>query len=607
MQLDLAPPRPPPHARAGQAAGRRAARAVAPDRRGRHRQPRPRAAPGAVRAGHRRHHPRRSGLPGLDRQVLHDRVPELPAPERLLARAATSQTRRKEEVRDQLTDTLLGGLAPPQAADRSAAPLSRGDARHRVLHARLRQAGQGRRAGRGQAQGVLRAEQAPVHDAGAAQGQRAAADARRRQGAHARSATRRSRPPTSRTRRSSTSPRSGASQQLAFPDKAAAEKAYAELAKAKNFNEAVDQARLQGERHRSRPARAHGHDRRQDRRGRLRAEEGRAVASRSRASSRSCWCASARSCPASSAPSRRSRARSRTASPSERAGQEIQALHDKVENERAAGKPLKEIGEQSEAALPRDRRDRPRGQDRRRQAGDRACRGRPRSREAAFAGAAGIEAEAIELGDGGYAWVDVLGVTPEKQKPFEEVKAEVQDGATSRRSGARRSRRSPPSWSSASTGARRLEAHRQGDSAPRSRRPTPSRATPSPQGLTQNAVQQAFALPKGGATSAPRPTARRASSCASPTSSPRRAPTPEQTERLKAELTRQMQTDILAEYVAGLQARYGLTVNEAALKQALGREREQPDSSDELTAARRPSRTASHDQARRGRDATSRR
>jgi peptidyl-prolyl cis-trans isomerase D len=47
-------------------------------------------------------------------------------------------------------------------------------------------------------------------------------------------------------------------------------------------------------------------------------------------------------------------------------------------------------------------------------------------------------------------------------------------------------------------------------------------------------------------------------------------PTPEQTNRLKEELSRQLQSDVLAEYVAGLQTRYGLSVNDAALKQALG-------------------------------------
>ena len=43
--------------------------------------------------------------------------------------------------------------------------------------------------------------------------------------------------------------------------------------------------------------------------------------------------------------------------------------------------------------------------------------------EAVFSGSPGLEAEAAELGDGGYAWFDVLGITPEKQKAFEEVKA----------------------------------------------------------------------------------------------------------------------------------------------------------------------------------------
>jgi outer membrane protein TolC len=39
-----------------------------------------------------------------------------------------------------------------------------------------------------------------------------------------------------------------------------------------------------------------------------------------------------------------------------------------------------------------------------------------------------------------------------------------------------------------------------------------------------------------------------------------------------------MQADVLGEYVAGLQARYGFSVNDAALKEALGTgPREQPE------------------------------
>jgi hypothetical protein len=55
-------------------------------------------------------------------------------------------------------------------------------------------------------------------------------------------------------------------------------------------------------------------------------------------------------------------------------------------------------------------------------------------------------------------------------------------------------------------------------------------------------------------------------------------PTAEQTERLKNELARELQSDVLGEYVAGLQTRYGLSVNDAALKEALGSGvREQPE------------------------------
>ncbi|MGE3712452.1 MAG: hypothetical protein AB7G35_22630, partial [Hyphomicrobiaceae bacterium] len=45
---------------------------------------------------------------------------------------------------------------------------------------------------------------------------------------------------------------------------------------------------------------------------------------------------------------------------------------------------------------------------------------------AGFAGHVGIEGEVTDLPDGGYAWVDVLNVTPTKQKPFEAVRADVE-------------------------------------------------------------------------------------------------------------------------------------------------------------------------------------
>ena len=258
----------------------------------------------------------------------------------------------------------------------------------------------------------------------------------------------------------------------------------------------------------------------------------------------------------------------------ERASQEIQTMHDKVEDERSAGKPLKEVAESLKlpfreiAAIDRNGM----APD-----GKRAIEGTEAGAvaQAAFAGSAGIEAEATELPDGGYAWIDVLGVTPEAQKPFEEVKAEVKTGfmELERRKEV------------AALAAKLVERIAKGETmeavatevGAKVEKTPPVTRTTSPQGLTQNAVQQAFTLPKGNSASAvttdgkARTLLRVADVIAPP------AATPEQTARLKAELTRQLQTDVLAEYVNGLQARYGLTVNEAALKQALGATPEQPD------------------------------
>src|SRR4029077_4730761 len=108
----------------------------------------------------------------------------------------------------------------------------------------------------------------------------------------------------------------------------------------------------------------------------------------------------------------------------ERANLELQNLHESIENDRYSGKPLKEIGEKLKLPFLEiadiDRT-------------GKTALGKPALEQAdagkiaaaAFSGNSGIEAEAVELPDGGNAWVDVLQVTPETQKPFEEVAGDV--------------------------------------------------------------------------------------------------------------------------------------------------------------------------------------
>ena len=256
----------------------------------------------------------------------------------------------------------------------------------------------------------------------------------------------------------------------------------------------------------------------------------------------------------------------------ERVNREMQTLHDNAENERSAGKTLQEIGDglklpfREIAQIDRS---------------GKTADGKPalehaeaaRIAQAAFSGSAGIEADATELGDGGYAWIDVLAVTPEKQKPFEAVQAEVKTDAIEQERRkeiaafavklVERLTNGEPFEALAKEIGAKLE------------KTNPVTRNTSPQGLPQNAVQLAFALPKGGATSALTADGKARIVLRVADVVPAPAPTPEQVNQLKVELARQMQNDVLAEYIGGLQTRYGLTVNEAALKQALGTEREQ--------------------------------
>ena len=258
----------------------------------------------------------------------------------------------------------------------------------------------------------------------------------------------------------------------------------------------------------------------------------------------------------------------------DRVNREMQTLHDSAENERSAGKTLQEIGESLKLAFHEIAQI-----DRNGKTGD----GKPaiehaeaaRIAQAAFAGSTGIEADATELGEGGYAWIDVLAVMPEKQKPYEAVQAEVKADAIEQE------RRKEIAALAAKlverlTGGESFEALAKEIGA-KLEKTSPVTRNTSPQGLPHTAVQLAFALPKGGATSALAADGKARIVLRVADVIPAAEPTVEQVNQLKAELARQLQNDIMAEYVGGLQTRYGLSVNQKVLKTALGTDREQSD------------------------------
>jgi peptidyl-prolyl cis-trans isomerase D len=362
-------------------------------------------------------------------------------------------------------------------------------------------------------------------------------------------------------------------QQLKFPNPAAAEKAYAELAKAKNFTEAaaklgfkdsdIDLGELT-KRDMIDPKVA-------DAAFSLKKDE---LSKPIEGQFGTVLLRAAEITPGKQRPFDEVKAEIKDRLADERARVDIQELHDKVENERSAAKSLKEIADSLKlnfyeiAEIDRS---------------GKTAAGKPaldspeaaKIAEAAFAGSVGLEPEATDLEDGGYLWADVLAVTPEKQKPYEEVAADVKAAALEQ------DKRKEIANAAAKLAERLgkgedLAALAKEAGAKVEKTDAVTRVT-SPPGLSQSAVQQAFTLAKGagavatGADNKARVILRVADIIAA-------APaTPEQIERGRNELKRQMQTDVLAEYIGGLQTRYGLKINETALKQALGAQREQPD------------------------------
>ena len=257
---------------------------------------------------------------------------------------------------------------------------------------------------------------------------------------------------------------------------------------------------------------------------------------------------------------------------SERAAQQIQKVYTEVEDHRSAGKPLKEIAEL--LGLPfREIA----GTDRSGKAAD----GKPtldgpdaqRILAAAFGATVGVEIEAQELRDGGYAWVDVRSIVPEKQKPFEEAIEEVKTVWTDNEKRkamsdiagklVERAKKGEPFEALAQEVGGKVETSK------------PFKRYGGAPGLPETAVQQAFVVPKGGAAWAASPDGKSRFVLKIIDVTP--APAPEKTDldRLRTDVTRQMERDVLGEYLAALQARLSVSVNEAAFRRLTGTDRQQ--------------------------------
>ncbi len=108
----------------------------------------------------------------------------------------------------------------------------------------------------------------------------------------------------------------------------------------------------------------------------------------------------------------------------ERAKAQVQAIHDKIEDERGGGATLEEAAEKAKVpvvtidAIDRSGRD-PSGQP------VTNLPDAPAVINAAFSSDVGVDNDPLDA-EGGYIWYDVLGVTPARERSLDEVKAQVE-------------------------------------------------------------------------------------------------------------------------------------------------------------------------------------
>lgn len=251
----------------------------------------------------------------------------------------------------------------------------------------------------------------------------------------------------------------------------------------------------------------------------------------------------------------------------EKAKIEIQKLHDEVDDGRAGGRPLKDIAEQTKltfievAATDRTNKT-PDGK---------LALDLPdalRIINAGFEAQIGVEHDPVELADGGYAWVDVLAITPAADRAFDAVKAEVK-ALYDKTERERQIRELADKLVARITKGEAIEpiASEAGGSVETAQ--SVGRTT-TPQGLSRAAVAQAFALPKGGAGSAESPDNKSRTVFQVKEITPAASPSKEQTVKLSKELEGALENDALAAYVGALQQQLGVSVNKAAFDRARG-------------------------------------
>ena len=252
---------------------------------------------------------------------------------------------------------------------------------------------------------------------------------------------------------------------------------------------------------------------------------------------------------------------------SRKAPTEIRSLHDQVDDNRLAGKSLAEIGKLLDVTykkIPAIERN-GNGPD-----GKPALESADRATilSTAYGSSPGVENEVIELTDGGYAWVRVLGVTKPVQEPFDKITEKIKDVWRSNETQKAVTKLAKEYVDKLKGGATFEETAKAAGSEVKTT-PAFKRGDSLPD-FSSAAVSSAFAAgpnaPKSAATTDGK------SRIVFEVTEIKAPATPKDAEKtaLVEQLSNQLRTDVVAEYVIALRERLGVSINQRLLDQTIG-------------------------------------
>ena len=253
----------------------------------------------------------------------------------------------------------------------------------------------------------------------------------------------------------------------------------------------------------------------------------------------------------------------------DRAQNKIQDMLDQIEDERAGGATLNEIATKLQAEYRLIEAVNSTGND---------ANGNPvkdviesaKVLRTAFSSDIGVETEAIEIGEGGYQWVEVLDVTPRKLKDFANIKEgvkteymKVEKASVLRKFAVEltnRLKNGEPMNKVARSAGQNVKTAK------------PLKRGDSTDVLTKAVVNQAFTLTKdgfgnGSGIKADTRIVFQVTNIIAP-----EARKPEETEKMRSELSQSLLSDMLAQFVGGLQTHYNVNINQDVFKRLTGRD-----------------------------------